>query len=72
MATITLEYNVRNRTATKIIDIILAMNDVFRVKTRDKATNISLTRNAIQDAENGNVVTCDSYEDYLRQTAIYA
>ena len=72
MATITLEYNVRNQTATKIIDIILAMNNVFRVKTLDKAANNSFTRSAIQDAENGNVIICDSYDDYLKQTAKYA
>ena len=72
MATITLEYNARNNVAKKIIDIILAMDDVFKVKTSSKISNIDLTRKVIQDIENGNVITCDSYEDYLKHTADYA
>ena len=72
MATITLEYNARNSMANKIIEIIMAMNDVFKVKTSVKTSNIDLTHKAIQDVENGNVVTCASYEDYLKHTADYA
>ena len=72
MATITLEYNARNKAANKIIEIITAMDDVFKVKTPDKASYINLTRKAIQDVEAGNVVTCVSYEDYLKSTADYA
>ena len=72
MATITLEYNARNSTASRIIEIIMAMDNVFKVKTSEKTNNIDLTRKAIQDIENGNVVTCASYEDYLKQTADYA
>ena len=72
MATITLEYNARNKTANKIIEIIRAMDDVFKVKAAVKKNNIDLTRKAIQDVETGNVVTCASYEDYLKQTADYA
>jgi len=71
VATITLEYNARNSMASKIIEIIMAM-DVFKVKTPTKTSNIDLTRKAIQDIENGNIVTCESYEDYLKQTADYA
>ena len=71
MATITLEYNARNSIAKKIIEIIMAM-DIFKVKTTVKTSNIDLTRKTIQDVENGNVVTCASYEDYLKQTADYA
>jgi len=68
MATLTLEYNSRNSVANRIIDIITAMDNVFKVKTSVK----TLTQKAIQDVENGNVVTCDSYEDYLKNTAEYA
>ena len=72
MATITLEYNARNSMANKIIEIILSMDKVFKVRTPVKTSNIDLTRKAIQDIENGDVVTCASYEDYLKQTADYA
>ena len=72
MARITLEYNTRNSVANKIIEIILAMDNVFKIKTYEKTTGIRLTRKAIQDVENGNVITCESYDDYLKQTAQYA
>ena len=72
MATITLEYNARNSMANKIIDIILTMDNIFKIKTPVKTSNIDLTRKAIQDVENGDVVTCASYEDYLKHTANYA
>jgi len=72
MATIILEYNARNSVANKIIDIIMSMDNIFKVKTSAKTSSIALTRKAIQDVENGNIVTCSSYEDYLRQTAEYA
>ncbi|MCL2312669.1 MAG: hypothetical protein FWC41_09345 [Firmicutes bacterium] len=72
MATITLEYNVRNSRANKIIDTIIAMDNVFKVKTHVKTSNSAHTRKAIQDAEMGNVITCESYEDYLKHTAQYA
>jgi hypothetical protein len=42
MATITLEYNARNRTAEKVLSVITAMNDVFRVKTAEKKKDDSL------------------------------
>jgi hypothetical protein len=72
MATIVLEYNARNKMANRIIDIIMTMDNVFKVKTPVETSNINLTRKAIQDVESGNVVTCVSYEDYLKQTADYA
>ena len=72
MATITLEYNARNNVANRIIDIVLAMDNVFKVKTHVTASNSNITRKAIQDVENGNVVTCENYEDYLKHTAQYA
>jgi hypothetical protein len=68
MAQITLEYNARNSTAKKIIEIIRAMDNVFKVKTNVETNSSKLTRKAIQDVENGNVVVCESYEDYLIQT----
>ena len=71
MASITLEYNARNNAANRIIDIILAMDNVFKVKTHT-TSNSALTRKAIQDVEKGNVITCKSYDDYLKQTAQYA
>jgi len=71
MATITLEYNTRNRTANRIVDVIMAMDRVFKVKTPFRANNI-ITRKAIEDVEKGNVISCESYEDYLKQTAEYA
>ena len=71
MATITLEYNARNSTASRIIDVIMAMDNVFKVKT-PVTRNASLTRKAIEDIEKGNIITCGSYEDYLKQTAEYA
>jgi len=72
MATITLEYNMRSKTANRILDIILGMDDVFKIKAHDEQKNGNLTRRAIQDAEKGDVVVCESYDDYLKQTAQYA
>ena len=71
MATLTLEYNPRNRTARKIIDVIMAMDNIFKVKT-SITTNSNLTRKAMEDVEKGNIITCETYEDYLKQTAKYA
>ena len=70
MATLTLEYNARSSIATKIIEIIMAMDNVFKVKT--PTGSIDITRKAMQDVEKGNVVTCESFDDYLKQTARYA
>ena len=72
MATITLEYNARNRVANRIIEIIIAMDNVFKIKTHAATSAGAFTRKAIEDVENGNVITCDSYEDYLKHTARYA
>ena len=72
MATITLEYNIRNSIANRIIDMILAMDNVFKVKNHVTTSSRSFTLKAIQDVEQGNVVTCESYDDYLKQTAQYA
>jgi hypothetical protein len=72
MATITLDYDVRNNLANKMIDIILAMDNVFKVKEHPQTNSSILTLKAMQDVEIGEVVTCDSYADYLKQTAEYA
>jgi len=72
MAKITLEYNASSSLANRIIEIITAMDEVFKIKTHDKVNNTALTRKAIQDVENGNVITCSSYDDYLKRTAEYA
>jgi ribosomal protein S20 len=37
-----LEYNARNRTAEKILSVITAMSDVFRVKTAEKKKDDAL------------------------------
>ena len=72
MATITLEYNAGNNVASRIIEIITAMDEVFKIKTHSKVSSANLTRKAIQDVENGDVIVCDSYDDYLKRTAEYA
>jgi len=71
MASITLEYNARNSVANKIIDIIVSMDNIFKVKTHTSNSR-NLTRKAIEDVEKGNVITCKSYDDYLIQTSQYA
>ena len=72
MARIMLEYNARSKTANRIIDVIMAMDNVFKIKDYDRQSNASVTRKAIQDAERGDVITCESYDDYLKHTAEYA
>ena len=72
MASITLEYNARNNVAKRIIEIILSMDKVFKVKTYVAISDNSLTCKAIRDADKGNIVTCETYEDYLKHTARYA
>ena len=66
MAKITLEYNVRNKTANRMIDIILAMDNVFKLQVHTQQNNGNLTAKAIQDAENGNLITCESFDEYLK------
>jgi len=60
-----LEYNARNRTAEKVLSVITAMNDVFRVKTAEKKKDDSLMTKeeyfamldeSIRQAERGEVV----------------
>ena len=70
MASITLEYNTRNKLANKIIEIIVDM-DIFKVKSHVKSRNSSLTRKAIEDVEKGNVICCENYEDYINKTSQY-
>lgn len=72
MATVTIEYNARNSIARKMMEVIMAMDTVFTVKTPVKTQNTNFTRQAINDVESGNVTTCSSYEDYLKKTADYA
>ena len=48
------------------------MDNVFKVKTPVKTRNIDITHKAIQDVEYGNVITCNSFDDYLKHTAKYA
>ena len=67
MTRITLEYNARNRTAKRIIEMIRSLDNIFKVKEHDPHA-AELTRKAIREAERGEVVTCDSYEDYLEKT----
>jgi hypothetical protein len=66
MKAITLEYNPRNKTAGRIIDLILAM-DVFKVREREPA-GAELTRRAMEEVKRGDVIHCGSYEDYLKKT----
>ena len=72
MASITLEYDARNSAAKKIIEIITAMDNVFKVKTHKTTSSSALTRKALKDVEKGNVISCETYEDYLKHTAQYA
>ncbi len=63
---ITLEYNARNQTANRIVDIILSMDRVFKVETHEKQPR-RLTRKALQEAEKGGLTVCKSYEEYLNK-----
>jgi len=72
MATLTLEYNSRNKVANSIIDIIIAMDNVFKVKSHTKTGLREQTIKAIQDVEKGNVFTCDCFDDYIARTSDYA
>jgi hypothetical protein len=72
MATITLEYNGRNKTAKEALDQLLTLG-LFKKRTgpqevsQTKEPNARL-RNAIEEAERGDVIHCGSYENYLRMT----
>ena len=72
METITLEYDIRNSEAKRIIEKILSMGNVFKIHTQDSTNNGKITLEAIQDVENGKVITCESYDEYLKYTAKYA
>jgi hypothetical protein len=74
MAAITLEYNARNRFANKMIEFILSLDNVFKVRTDAVATtkNADLTLKAMQDVEAGKVIRLGSYADYLKKTEKYA
>jgi hypothetical protein len=43
MATLTLEYNAHNNIAQRIVDMILSMDDLFKVKTSVAAPQIVVT-----------------------------
>ncbi len=49
MNRITLEYNPRNRTASRIIDIILAMDNVFKVKENEPYSNRASRKTAKEE-----------------------
>jgi len=49
MATLTLEYNAQNSMARKIVEIILAMDNLFKVKNA-VAPNISVERKELATA----------------------
>jgi hypothetical protein len=74
MAAITLEYNAHNRFANKMIEFILSLDNVFKVKTDAVATskNADLTLKAMQDVEVGKITHLGSYADYLKKTKKYA
>ena len=60
MATITLEYDGRNRAIKQLIKVLLTLG----AKERKGYTE---TLQAIDDFRNGNVTVCDSFEDYLKK-----
>jgi hypothetical protein len=72
MATVTLEYNTRNRMAQKVLSVIFAMDDVFKVKNNTVKTADNPTKQAMEDAISGNITVCDDFEDYLKKTAVNA
>ena len=60
MATITLEYDGNNRVINQLISVLLALGAKEK-KGYDE------TMQAIDDYHNGNVIVCDSFEDYLKK-----
>lgn len=75
MATITLEYDTENSTANKILSVIFAMDDLFKVKNitvEEPEKPNDETVKAMQDALDGNVTVCGNFDDYRRKTAQYA
>ncbi len=71
MTRITLEYNTRNKTARQIIEMIRSLDNVFKVQEHDPRA-AERTRKAIEEVEQGCVVNCESYEDYLKKTGKHA
>jgi hypothetical protein len=67
MAEITIEYDARNTIAKKMIEFILSF-DFIKVKEK----GLSETRQAMQDALNGDVLEYGTVEDYLEKTKKYA
>ncbi len=59
MATITLEYNERNKTAKQMIEIILSLGLAKRKKTG--------LEEALEDVENGRVYSAKDAADLIRQ-----
>jgi hypothetical protein len=57
MATITLDYNPRNHIATKIVGMILELDDVFKVKTPSTTNSKTSMELALEDMEKGRVYT---------------
>ena len=62
MAIITLEYDGRSTAIKKLIEVILSLG-AKQVKSEPNA----ITQKAIQDAMNGNVIHCDSFEDFVKK-----
>ena len=81
MCTVLVSYDVNNQAAQNLMCQLSqiqgveiddnAMDIVFKVSAQDANYN-DLTLKAIQESERGEVITCESYEDYLKYTAEYA
>lgn len=62
MAVITLEYDGRSAAIKKLIEVILSLG-AKQVKPEPN----EITKKAIQDAMNGNVIHCESFEDFVQK-----
>ena len=60
MASITLEYDVRNSAIKQLIGVLLTLGAKEKKSYDD-------TMQAIADYRKGNVTVCDSFEDYLKK-----
>ncbi len=74
MASITLKYNARNRVAQKTLDYILSLGVFEATPDVDRRVGLGadLTRKTIEAVERGEVVTCKSYDEYLKLTGGHA
>ena len=79
MATVILNYNVRNLKAKNALNYILSTgwfaHDTVskkRVYKTTKKTGINRTKEAILDVNNGKTIYCGSFENYLKATEQYA